>query len=68
MLNRRRSPDWYSGFGTQTQRNNTMRFMVIVKANNDSEAGVLPDEKVARDGRSFVGWRALALTRGLPGR
>src|SRR3989454_8813329 len=24
----------------------TMRFMVIVKANQDSEAGVLPDEKI----------------------
>ncbi|MFL5312345.1 MAG: YciI family protein, partial [Myxococcales bacterium] len=23
-----------------------MRFMVIVKANKDSEAGVLPDEKI----------------------
>ena len=26
-----------------------MRFMVIVKANKDSEAGVLPDEKLLRD-------------------
>ncbi|MGH9351279.1 MAG: YciI family protein, partial [Terriglobia bacterium] len=23
-----------------------MRFMVLVKANNDSEAGVLPDQKI----------------------
>jgi hypothetical protein len=26
-----------------------MRFMMIVKANKDSEAGVMPDEKLCRD-------------------
>src|SRR5438874_9044430 len=30
-----------------------MRFMVIVKANKDSEAGVLPDEKILRDMGKF---------------
>jgi hypothetical protein len=31
----------------------TMRFMVIVKANKDSEAGVLPDEKLLADMGKF---------------
>src|SRR2546427_8541617 len=30
----------------QPEGDTTMRFMVIVKANKDSEAGVLPDEKI----------------------
>jgi hypothetical protein len=30
-----------------------MRFMVIVKANKDSEAGVLPDEKILREMGKF---------------
>ena len=30
-----------------------MRFMVIVKANKDSEAGVLPDEKILADMQKF---------------
>ena len=30
-----------------------MRFMVIVKANKDSEAGVLPDEKILTDMTKF---------------
>jgi len=30
-----------------------MRFMVIVKANNDSEAGVLPDEKILTEMGKF---------------
>jgi hypothetical protein len=30
-----------------------MRFMVIVKANKESEAGILPDEKVFRDMNKF---------------
>src|SRR5438132_6780666 len=32
--------------GTQNKKETTMRFMVLVKANKDSEAGVLPDEKI----------------------
>jgi hypothetical protein len=31
------------------ERNTTMRFMVIVKADKDSEAGVLPDTKLLAD-------------------
>src|SRR5205085_9392922 len=34
-------------------RGDAMRFMVIVKANEDSEAGVLPDEKILRDMGKF---------------
>jgi hypothetical protein len=30
----------------ETHKETTMRFMVLVKANKDSEAGVLPDEKI----------------------
>jgi hypothetical protein len=30
----------------QTERENDMRFMVLVKASKESEAGVLPDEKM----------------------
>src|SRR4051794_16917728 len=30
----------------RTREETTMRFMVMVKANRDSEAGVLPDEKI----------------------
>jgi hypothetical protein len=30
-----------------------MRFMVLVKANKDSEAGVLPDEKILTDMGKF---------------
>jgi hypothetical protein len=37
------------GFGTQTLRTATMRFMVMVKATEDSEAGVLPDAKLLAD-------------------
>ena len=29
-----------------TERGTTMRFMVIVKASKESEAGILPDEKI----------------------
>src|SRR6266540_2672148 len=36
----RRSPS------NQNQGETTMRFMVLVKGNKDSEAGVLPDQKV----------------------
>jgi hypothetical protein len=32
-------------------RRATMRFMVLVKANEDSEAGVLPSAKCDHDGR-----------------
>jgi hypothetical protein len=37
------------GFGTQTLRTATMRFMVMVKATEDSEGGVLPDAKLLAD-------------------
>jgi len=38
-----------------------MRFMVLVKANKDSEAGVLPDEKILTDmGSSTSSWRKRA--------
>src|SRR5690606_12443665 len=36
-----------------TKRNRTMRVMVIVKATKNSEAGVLPDEKLLRDMGAF---------------
>ena len=39
----------WEGLGTQNPRNATMRFMVMVKATKDSEAGVLPDEKLLAD-------------------
>src|SRR5260370_42544813 len=35
-----------AGRRTRNQRRPTMRFMVMVKATKDSEAGVLPDEKL----------------------
>src|SRR5258705_9992134 len=35
-----------SGSELNTKGDNTMRVMVIIKANKDSEAGVLPDEKL----------------------
>jgi hypothetical protein len=37
----------------KTEGEITMRFMIIVKANKDSEAGVLPDEKVLSEMGKF---------------
>jgi hypothetical protein len=37
---------WKPGSNLKPEGDGTMRFMVIVKANKDSEAGVLPDEKM----------------------
>src|SRR6266576_3571900 len=39
--------------GTQNKKETTMRFMVLVKANKDSEAGVLPDEKILTEMGKF---------------
>src|SRR3989449_10471685 len=38
---------------TQNKKETTMRFMVLVKANKDSEAGVLPDEKILTEMGKF---------------
>jgi hypothetical protein len=38
---------------TKLSRNPTMRFMVIVKADKDSEAGVLPDKKMLTEMGKF---------------
>src|SRR5213078_2415832 len=38
---------------TQNKKETTMRFMVLVKANKDSEAGVPPDEKILTEMGKF---------------
>src|SRR6266852_8764053 len=38
---------------TQNHKESTMRFVVLVKANRDSEAGVLPDEKILTEMGKF---------------
>src|SRR5216117_1932012 len=38
---------------TQNKKETTMRFMVLVKANEDSEAGVLPDKKILTEMGKF---------------
>ena len=51
-----------------------MRFMVLVKANKDSEAGVLPDNKILTDNWPVVakpeggGLGAMAFLKGKPGK
>src|SRR4029453_10202082 len=42
-----------SPFDQQAEGERTMRVMVIVKANKQSEAGVMPDEKLLRDMGQF---------------
>jgi hypothetical protein len=42
-----------SGARLETRRRFEMRFMVIVKANKDSEAGVLPDKKILTEMGKF---------------
>src|SRR5262245_10120352 len=41
------------GPGSKHQKEKNMRFMVIVKANKDSEAGVLPDRKILAEMGKF---------------
>ena len=42
-----------TGSETETEGDTTMRFMVLVKANKDSEAGVMPDEKLLTEMGKF---------------
>src|SRR5439155_6813219 len=52
-LVRRQGGDWGRHRTNNEQGDSTMRVMVIVKANKDSEAGVLPDQRILTEMGKF---------------